>query len=168
MTSEHRGAVGAYIAYDNLPVLDATEKDLPLLHPYGTVEVGGRYVTPGGGRLTVRKDGKHFHITLDHLGCPAQLTEEKTALFRRLGLAAEGHCVHAGCRHRVADAGAVLRSFQLRTGSIEVTAFVRAALAIELGDERPVDLLLKDAEALADPVRRADPQDEEEQDIDAD
>lgn len=76
---------------------------------------------------------------------------------------AEGHCLHAGCRHHVAAAGAVLRSFALRTSSIELTAFVRAALVIELGDERPVDLLLKDAEALAGPVRRADPQAGEDQ-----
>ncbi|MEU9985258.1 DUF6420 family protein [Streptomyces sp. NPDC048045] len=40
-----------------------------------------------------------------HSGCAV-----KTALFRRLGLATEGHCLHAGCRRRVADAGAVLRS----------------------------------------------------------
>ncbi|MEU5662003.1 DUF6420 family protein [Streptomyces longwoodensis] len=70
MTSEDRGAADPYTEYDNLPVLHAREKDLPLLHPYGTVEVGGRYVTPGGGRLTVRKDGKHLQITLDHLGLP--------------------------------------------------------------------------------------------------
>ncbi|MGW0672286.1 DUF6420 family protein [Streptomyces sp. NPDC002746] len=116
-----------------------------------TVEVGGRYVTPGGGRLTVRKDGKHLQITLDNLGCPAQFTTEKTVLFERLGLAAEGHCFHAGCRHHVSAAGAVLRSFALRAGGIDLTAFVRAALAIELGDERPVDRLLKDVEALAGP-----------------
>ncbi|GGV13330.1 hypothetical protein GCM10010260_60460 [Streptomyces filipinensis] len=74
------------------------------------MEACGRHVTPGGSRLTVREDGKHLQVTVDHLGCPAQLAEEKTALFRRLGLATEGHCPHAGCRHRVADAGAVLRS----------------------------------------------------------
>ncbi|MFD7341886.1 DUF6420 family protein [Streptomyces violascens] len=50
---------------------------------------------------------------------------------------------------------AVLRSFTLRTGSPDLTAFVRAALAIELGDERRGDRLLKDTEALAGPVRRA-------------
>ncbi|HWU10698.1 MAG TPA: DUF6420 family protein [Streptomyces sp.] len=55
MTSEDHGTAGPYTEYDNLPVLHAGEKDLPLLHPYGTVEVGGRYVTPGGGRLTVRR-----------------------------------------------------------------------------------------------------------------
>ncbi|GAA2605145.1 hypothetical protein GCM10010304_63660 [Streptomyces roseoviolaceus] len=142
MTSVHRGAAG----------------------PYGTVAVGSRSVTPGGGRLTVRKAGAHFQITRDHVGCLAQLAEEKTGLLKRLGLAAEGHCLQAGCRHRAADAGAVLRSFQLRTGSIDLTAFVRAALAVELGDERPVDRLLQDAEALVGPVRRAAPQNQEGQD----
>ncbi|MGD9482851.1 DUF6420 family protein [Streptomyces sp. TRM70308] len=57
----------------------------------------------------------------------------------------------------------MLRSFALRTVGIDLTAFVRAALAIELGDKRPVDLLLKDAEAPAGPVRRVGPQDEEAQ-----
>ncbi|MEU0060396.1 DUF6420 family protein [Streptomyces sp. NPDC006334] len=34
--------------------------DMPVLHPCGT---GGRYVTPGGGRLTVRKRrARHLHI----------------------------------------------------------------------------------------------------------
>jgi hypothetical protein len=37
MTSEHRGAAGPYVECDDLPVLHATEKDLPLLHPYGMV-----------------------------------------------------------------------------------------------------------------------------------
>ncbi|MEU7206081.1 DUF6420 family protein [Streptomyces sp. NPDC045470] len=153
-TDEHRGLAGPYTEYDGLPALHATEARLPLLHPYADAAVG-RYVTPGGGRLTVREAGAHRQITLDHLGCPAQLTEEKNAVFRRLGLAAEGHCLHAGCRHRAADAGAVFRSFQLRAGSIGLTVFVRAALAVELGDYSPVDRLLQEAEALAGPVRTA-------------
>ncbi|MEU5510823.1 DUF6420 family protein [Streptomyces fungicidicus] len=45
------------------------------------------------------------------------------------------------------------RPFTLRIGSIELIAFVRAALAIELSDERPVDVLPKDAEALVGPGR---------------
>lgn len=153
MTIERRGAAGPYAEYDNLPVLHATETSLPLLHPYGTV-APGRYVTPGGGRLTIEESGTHVRIKLDHLGCPAQVTEEKNADFKRLGLAAEGHCLHAGCRHPAADAQAVLRTFQVRTGSIDLTAFVRAALAVELGDYRPVDLLLKETEALVGPVRQ--------------
>ncbi|MGW3942839.1 DUF6420 family protein [Streptomyces phaeochromogenes] len=40
-----------------------------------------------------------------------------------------------------------------------MTAIVRAALAVEFGDGRPVDRLLQDAEALVEPVRRAGPQD---------
>ncbi|MFJ7137983.1 DUF6420 family protein [Streptomyces fungicidicus] len=51
----------------------------------------------------------------------------------------------------------------LLEGRIELTAFVRAALAVELGDERPVDVLLKDAEALVGPVRRVGPQAGEDQ-----
>ncbi|MFB7176869.1 DUF6420 family protein [Streptomyces sp. NPDC056257] len=156
MTTERRGVAGPYAEYDNLPVLHGTETNLPLLHPYGTVSVDDRCITPGGGRLTVKKAGHHFQIRLDHLGCPAQLTEEKNALYKRLGLAAEGHCLHAGCRHPAADAESVLRTFQLRTGSIDLTAFVRAALAVELGDERPVERLLQDAETLAGPVRLLD------------
>ncbi|MEU9983577.1 DUF6420 family protein [Streptomyces sp. NPDC050856] len=31
MTIQHRGAAGPYTEYDNLPVLHATETDLPLL-----------------------------------------------------------------------------------------------------------------------------------------
>ncbi|KWT63538.1 hypothetical protein ADL21_02365 [Streptomyces albus subsp. albus] len=153
-SDERRGLGGPYTEYDGLPVLHVTEIRLPLLHPYADVAVG-RYVTPGGGRLTVRQAGAHHQITLDHLGCPAQLTEEKNAVFRQLGLAAEGHCLHAGCRHHAADAGAVFRSFQLRTGSIGLTAFVRAALAVELGDNGPVDRLLQETEALVGPVRSA-------------
>ncbi|MEO3978042.1 DUF6420 family protein [Streptomyces sp. CAU 1734] len=160
MTSKPPGAAGPHAGYDNLPVLHGTDTRLPLLHPYAVVTVG-RYVTPGGGRLTVRESRVHLQITLDHLGCPAQLTEEKNALFKRLGLAAEGHCLHAGCRHPAADTQAVLRSFQLRTGSIDLTTFVRAALAIELGDSRPTNLLLQATEALIGPVRRKDPQTEE-------
>ncbi|MFE4931230.1 DUF6420 family protein [Streptomyces sp. NPDC056647] len=70
------------------PGVPGTEIGLPLLHPYGTV-APGRYVTPGGGRLTIKEAGAHIRITLDHLGCPAQLTKEKNAAFKRLGLAAE-------------------------------------------------------------------------------
>ncbi|MFI2369824.1 DUF6420 family protein [Streptomyces sp. NPDC018833] len=94
----------------------------------------GRHLTPGEGRLTVGKSGTYFQITLDHLGRPAQLAEVKNDAFERLALAGEGHCLRAGCRHHIADPRAVLRSFQLRTGSIDLTAFVRAALAVELGD----------------------------------
>ncbi|MFF3505548.1 DUF6420 family protein [Streptomyces sp. NPDC003247] len=31
----------------------------------------------GGGRLTVWSGGGHQRVTLDHLGCPAQVTGEK-------------------------------------------------------------------------------------------
>ncbi|MET8613916.1 DUF6420 family protein [Streptomyces misionensis] len=111
----------------------------------------------------MRTSGARFQITLDHLGCPAQLTDGKNALYKRLGLAAEGHCPRAGCRHYAADAEGVLRSFQVRLGSIDLSAFVRAALAIELGDKRPTDLLLQETEALAGPVRRKGGRGEEAQ-----
>lgn len=90
MTSEDRGAAAPYTEYDNLSVLHVRERDPPLLHPYGTVEVGGRYITPAG--TADRQKG--WRAPSDHAGppwCPAQLTTEKNALFERLGLAAEGH-----------------------------------------------------------------------------
>ncbi|MET9562513.1 DUF6420 family protein [Streptomyces tauricus] len=159
MTTEDRGVAGPYTAYDGLPALHATETDLPLIHPYGPV-APGRYVTPGGGRLTIRppETPAHTRITLDHLGCPAQLTDEKNAAYKRLALAAEGHCVHAGCRHDAAYTDGVLRIFEMRTTSITLAKFVRAALAVELGDFTPVDRLLQETEALAGPVgqREAD------------
>ncbi|MEJ8640564.1 DUF6420 family protein [Streptomyces sp. MS1.HAVA.3] len=153
MTIEHRGVAGPYTEYDGLPALHATETDLPLLHPYGPVPDNGRCLTPGGGRLTIGSSGRHCRITLDHLGCPAQDTEEKGEAFRRLALAAEGHCLLAGCRHEAAHQGGILRSFEFPAGSIETTAFVRALLAVELGDGGPAGRLLEEAEALAGPVR---------------
>ncbi|MEU9922092.1 DUF6420 family protein [Streptomyces griseoluteus] len=155
MTIEHNGIAGPYFEYDGLPALHAVDKDLPLIHPYAPV-AAGRYITPGGGRLTIRpaEMGAHIRITLDHLGCPAQLTDEKNAAFKRLALAAEGYCVQAGCQHRAAYADGVLRIFEVRNGSIALSAFVRAALAVELGDFTPPDRLLQSTEALAGPVRR--------------
>lgn len=155
MAIEHNGIAGPYFEYDGLPVLHAVHKDLPLIHPYAPV-APGRYITPGGGRLTIRpaEMGAHIRITLDHLGCAAQLTDEKNAAFKRLALAAEGYCVQAGCRHHAAYADAVLRIFEVRNGSIALAAFVRAALAVELGDFTPTDRLLQETEALAGPVRR--------------
>ncbi|GGS95914.1 hypothetical protein GCM10010270_79900 [Streptomyces violaceus] len=91
---------------------------------------------------------------MDHLGCPAQLTDEKNAAFKRLALAAEGYCVQSGCRHRAAYADGAYRIFEVRNGSITLAAFVRAALAVELGDFAPADRLVQEAEALAGPVRR--------------
>ncbi|MGW1544420.1 DUF6420 family protein [Streptomyces sp. NPDC002309] len=155
MAIEHNGIAGPYTEYDGLPALHAVDKDLPVIHPYPPV-TPGRYVTPGGGRLTIHPPEKsaHIRITLDHLGCPAQLTDEKNAAFKRLALAAEGHCVHAGCRHRAAYADGVLRIFEVCNGSVALAAFVRAALAVELGDFAPVDRLWRESEELAGPVRR--------------
>ncbi|MEW2577673.1 DUF6420 family protein [Streptomyces syringium] len=164
MTTEHRGAAGPYTEYDGLPVLHATEVKLPLIHPYALV-TAGRYVTPGGGRLTIpnaAKNAAHLRVTLDHFGCPAQCTEEKNAAFKRLALAAEGYCLQAKCRH-AAYAGGVLRSFEVRTGSIPLTAFVRAALAVELGDFTLADRLLQETEARFGPVRQAGELGEEDQ-----
>lgn len=157
MAIEHNGIAGPYVEYDGLPALHAVDKDLPLIHPYGPM-TPGRYVTPGGGRLTLRpaEIRAHVRITLDHLGCPAQLTEEKNAAFKRLALAAEGHCVHSGCRHRPAYADGVYRIFEVRNASITLAAFVRAALAVVLGDFAPADRLVQEAEALVGPVRRED------------
>ncbi|MFI6341371.1 DUF6420 family protein [Streptomyces sp. NPDC050535] len=48
----------------------------------------------------------------------------------------------------------MLRIFEVRTADIALTAFVRAALAVELGDFTPADRLLHETEALAGPVRQ--------------
>ncbi|SEE59414.1 hypothetical protein SAMN04490357_7695 [Streptomyces misionensis] len=163
--TEDRGAAGPYIEYDGLPVLHGSEVKLPLIHPYAPVEAG-RYVTPGGGRLTIRKAEKnaaHLRITLDHLGCPAQCTPEKDAAFRRLALAVEGYCVHAGCRHRAAFSDGVLRCFEVRNGAVTLAAFVRAVLAIELGDLIPAGRIIEESEARFGPVRRSEGLDDEGQ-----
>ncbi|MFF7146268.1 DUF6420 family protein [Streptomyces nodosus] len=131
--AEDRGAAGPYIEYDGLPVLHGRETGLPLAHPYGPLDAE-RSLTPGGGRLTVQRTAAHHRITLDHLGCPAQATTEKNAAFQRLALAAEGYCVQQGCRHRAAYQDGVFRHFEFPVGSIEPAAFLRALLAIELGD----------------------------------
>ncbi|MFJ4343226.1 DUF6420 family protein [Streptomyces sp. NPDC088915] len=150
MTNEHRGAAGPYIEYDGLPALHATETDLPRLHPYGPVPKE-RCLTPGGGRLTVRSSGRHHRVTLDHLGCPAQLGEEKEAAFHKLALAMERHCLRTGCRHRASYQGGVFRSFEFPVGSIEPTVFVRALLAVELGDTGPVEHLAAVADLIGLP-----------------
>lgn len=165
MTTEDRGAAGPYTEYDGLPVLHAREVELPLIHPYAPVEAG-RYVTPGGGRLTIPKAAKnaaHLRFTLDHLGCPAQCTPEKDAAFRRLALAVEGYCVDAGCRHRPAFSAGVLRCFEVRNGAVSLTAFVRAVLAVELGDLIPAGRIVEASEARFGPVRRAEELGEEDQ-----
>ncbi|MGW1437664.1 DUF6420 family protein [Streptomyces griseus] len=161
MAIEHNGIAGPYFEYDGLPALHAVDKDLPLIHPYGPV-TPGRYVTPGGGRLTIRpaEMRAHIRITLDHLGCPAQLTDEKNGAFKGLALAAEGYCVQSRCRHRAAYADGVFRIFEVRNGSIALAAFVRAALAVELGDFALADRLMQEAEALAGPVRREGEEDQ--------
>jgi hypothetical protein len=142
------------------------EVKLPLIHPYAPVQAG-RYVTPGGGRLTIRKaeeNATHLRITLDHLGCPAQCTPEKDAAFRRLALAVEGYCVHAACRRSPAFSDGVLRCFELRNGTVTPAAFVRAVLAIELGDPLvPVGRIAAESEARFGPVRPPEDSNEEDQ-----
>ncbi|MEU1352127.1 DUF6420 family protein [Streptomyces sp. NPDC005795] len=163
--TEDRGAAGPYIQYDGLPVLHGSEVKLPLIHPYAPVEAG-RYIPPGGGRLTIRKSERnsaHLRVTLDHLGCPAQCTPDKDATFRRLALATEGYCVHAGCRHRPAFSDGVMRCFEVRNGSIPLATFVRAVLAVELGDLTPAGRLVEEAEARFGPVRPAEKLDGEDQ-----
>ncbi|WP_344589044.1 DUF6420 family protein, partial [Kitasatospora paracochleata] len=142
-----RGVFGPYIEYDGLPPLRKSEVDPPLAHPYG--EVGaGRFITPGGGRLTVEDGAGHHRITLDHLGCDAQATPEKHEAFKRLALAAEAHCLLARCRHEARFApGNIYRGFEVRHGTIALRMFVRALLAIELGDHTLLDRLTAAATA---------------------
>ncbi|MGW7623270.1 DUF6420 family protein [Streptomyces antimycoticus] len=59
----------------------------------------GRYVTTESRRLTIEKTTAHIRIRLHHLGCPAQLTEEKDAAFKRLGLAAEAGACTSGAAY---------------------------------------------------------------------
>ncbi|MFC5644992.1 DUF6420 family protein [Kitasatospora cinereorecta] len=150
---DDRGMFGPYREFDGLPPLRRSELGLPLAHPYGEV-AAGRYITPGGGRLTVVEEPGHHWITLDHLGCDAQTTPEKHEAFKRLALAAEAHCLLAGCRHEARfAASSIRRTFEVRNGTIELRVFVRALLAIELGDHTPVDRLTAAATAAAGPVR---------------
>lgn len=140
MSTDH-GAAGPYIGFDGLPPLHAREIGLPRMHPYDEAATG-RYLTPAGGRLTIKKATAHHTITLDHLGCDAQTTDPKEDAFKRLALAAEGQCLRAGCKHRPRFAiGSVLRCFDVRTEAIAPVTFIRALLAIELGDFGPADAL---------------------------
>lgn len=61
---------------------------------------------------------------------------------------------YAGCHHRPEYKDSALRLFEVITEGITLTAFVRAALAVELGDFTPTDRLLQEVEALAGSVRR--------------
>lgn len=153
-----RGVLGPYSEFDGLAPLHAREVDLPLAHPYGQV-APGRFVTPGGGRLTIEESSGHHRITLDHLGCDAQTTPVKHGAFKRLALAAEAHCLLAGCRHpaRFAPDNA-FRMFEFPHRTIELRTFVRALLAVELGDHSPLELLAAAATAAAGPVRPAQAQ----------
>lgn len=47
-------------------------------------------------------------------------------------------------------------SFEVRTGSIPLTTFVRAAVAVELGDFPLADRLLQETEARFGPIRQAE------------
>ncbi|GAA4983565.1 DUF6420 family protein [Kitasatospora paranensis] len=112
----------------------------------------GRFVTPGGGRLTAVETTGHHWITLDHPGCDAQTTLAKDQASKRLALAAEASCLLAGCTRSARFApGNVYRSFQFLYGSIDRRAFVRALLTIEVGDHGPVDRLEASAIAAAGP-----------------
>ncbi|MFF8444170.1 DUF6420 family protein [Streptomyces californicus] len=155
--SEDRGVSGPHVEYDGLPVLRGAEVKLPLTHPHAPVEAG-RFITPGGGRLTIGKaegHAAHLRVTLDRLGCPAQCVEEKDVAFRRLAPAVEGYCVHAGRRHRAVFMDGVFRHFELRDGAVSLAAFVRVVLAIELEDLVPADRIVKESEAQFAPLARS-------------
>ncbi|WP_229879713.1 DUF6420 family protein [Streptomyces spectabilis] len=147
--------LGPYIQFDGLPPLYRPETALPLAHPYGPVRAG-RFVTPGGGRLGIHIGRAHHRVTLDHFGCPAQTTEPKTKAFKQLALAAEGHCVQAGCTHSARWTPGERRPFEVIRDGVELTAFVRALLAIEVGDFAPATRLFDSAvAAVGSPPRRS-------------
>ncbi|MFE4658242.1 DUF6420 family protein [Streptomyces hydrogenans] len=154
MSRQESSAAGPYFEYDSLPALHGTEPELPRLHPYEEI-TPGRYITPGGGRLTTEKTTRHYRIRLDHLGCPAQDTEEKNSAYRNLALAAEGHCLKARCQHAPSYQDGVYRMFDVRLDSgITLPAFIRAVLAIELGDFRPAEIIAADTAKLMGPPPR--------------
>ncbi|MGW0538555.1 DUF6420 family protein [Streptomyces sp. NPDC003032] len=136
------------VAYDGLPALRRPETSLPLAHPYEPARPG-RFVTPGGGRLTIRLSGRHYAVTLDHLGCAAQTTEPKAAAFKQLALAAEGHCVREGCTHRARFSPGMYRCYQVLHHGIEMSVFVRALLAIEVSAFEPTECLFTTTVAAA-------------------
>ncbi|MBL3806608.1 DUF6420 family protein [Streptomyces diastaticus] len=154
-TENDQQGMGPYVRFNGLPPLHRRELDLPRIHPYEDV-AQGRYLTPGGGRLTIETSTAHHRITLDHLGCDAQTTLPKEEAFKRLALASEGRCTLAGCTHRARySIGNVYRTFQARTDWVTLTAFVRALLAIELGHFAPTDALAtQTTTAVGRPPRR--------------
>lgn len=154
MIFQQQAPSGPYIDYDGLPVLSAAESERELVHPYAQM-TSGQYITPGGGRLLILTVGMHHEITLDHTGCPAQNHKAKSNAFMRLALAAEGHCLQAGCQHSASYQGGAFRRFQVLTEGIDLTTFVRSLLAIELGDFTPTGILEEHSNRIAGPIQRA-------------
>ncbi|MDH6523429.1 hypothetical protein M2163_000066 [Streptomyces sp. SAI-135] len=77
------------------------------------------------------------------------LTDDKNGALERLALAVKAHCIHAGCHHHPEYKDNALRHFEVITAGVTLAAFVRAALAVELGDFAPTDQLVQEAKALA-------------------
>ncbi|MGW4232218.1 DUF6420 family protein [Streptomyces sp. NPDC004980] len=160
---EDRGAAGPYIEYDGLPVLHGSEVKLPLIHPYAPMEAG-RYVTR---RRTPDhpQEREELRPSADHAGSPRLPRTVHPAEGRRLPAARPGRrgllrpCRVSTPSGVLGRGDALLRG----TSSIPLAAFVRAVLAIELGDLTPAGRLVEEAEVRFGPVRPAEALDGEGQ-----
>ncbi|WP_243744858.1 DUF6420 family protein [Streptomyces hainanensis] len=145
-----QGVARPYVHFHGLPALQVSEEQLPLIHPYGPIR-RGRQITPGGGRLTVEVSDTHHRITLDHLGCDAQMTPDKDNAFKQISLFTGKICQQAGCQHPTQFTPGGYRSFRVRRKSVDLSSFVRALLAIELGDFTPASRLIDKDKPTAPP-----------------
>ncbi|MEU7564226.1 DUF6420 family protein [Streptomyces eurythermus] len=66
-------------------------------------------------------------------------------------MAVEGYCVQAGCRPPAAFSDGALRRFEVCNGAVTLAAFVRAVLAIVLGDLTPAGRIVTESEARLGP-----------------
>ncbi|MFF8264987.1 DUF6420 family protein [Streptomyces virginiae] len=123
------------------------------MYPYGQVARHRPLCRPAAGESPSSSSGDHCRITFaPTLGCPAQAPESRGEAFRRLALTGKEHGLLAGCLHEVAHRSESCAASS-SPGSIGTTAFVRALLAVELGDDGHVGWRLQEVERMAGPGR---------------